>query len=284
MRGRSNMLVLVGLVAFVLGLAAVYVVTKDDDGGGTALGPDSVEVLVAGQDLASGALGDDVVAGNQYRVERINRADLLTDAVTTPSQLSGQILTLNFAEGEQLRISGLRPQSPLSQIAEIPDGFEAVAVGVDFIAGGAGYIAPGDRVNVFLVVPAASQLSLAPGGAEAVAGEVTQFLPPYAVSRTELLLTNITVLDVSQQVDPLRGSEPTTTDSAGRLVGDRLTVLLAVATHDAEKVIYGSTALGNQLYLSLVRDDATPAAPTAGIDYLTILVEEAQDAFNRSNP
>ena len=75
----------------------------------------------------------------------------LENAVTAPSQLTNTLLSLSFSEDEQLVVSGLRPRSILAQQVELPAGFEAVAVDVRAVAGGAGYVTPGDRVNVYLV-------------------------------------------------------------------------------------------------------------------------------------
>lgn len=282
MRRRSNLLVLVGLACFVVGVAAVYLVTSDD-GGNAAAGDDSVEVVVASDELAAGALGDELITGGMVELRRVARADLQPDALTTQSQLSNTILTLNFAEGEQLRVSGLRPRSLLSSRVEIPEGHEAVAVQVGFTAGGAGYIAPGDRVNIFMF----AQSTTVQPGRDALEDPAAA-LPADSFPRAELLLTNVTVLDVSQEVAPLRGSE-TQAAAAGepapaRAGGDALVVLVAVNTLDAEKLVFTSQAAGHQVYLTRVRDDAPPAGPTDGRDSASVLEQEANDAFAASNP
>ena len=133
MRRRSSLLVIIGLVSFVLGLLAVYVVTTDEDGdGGSASGSDTVEVLVATEALTAGTRGDDVIADGGVVTERINRADLQADALVTQSQLSNTVLTLNFADGEQIRSSGLRTLGGVRP--QIPEGFEAVAVDIELVA------------------------------------------------------------------------------------------------------------------------------------------------------
>src|SRR6187402_1835479 len=103
MRRRSNLLVIIGVVTFVLGLLAVYVITSDDgDNVAAATSSDTVEVLVASDALTAGTRGDDIVADGGVATERINRGDLQPDALVTPSQLSNTVLTLNFSEGEQI--------------------------------------------------------------------------------------------------------------------------------------------------------------------------------------
>lgn len=268
MRRRSNLLVLLGLASFVLGLLAVYVITSDDeDGGGGTAAADTVEVILAAEDLSAGALGEDILRAGRYRTERVSVAEKQTDALVAPSQLSGQVLTLSFREGEQIRSSGLRSLG--GPRAEIPEGFEAVSVNVGFVAGGANTIQPSDRVNVFLVGPAPS------GGQE-------------ATPRAELLLTNALVLDVQVGASPLQVSQPQQPGATGAS-GGSIIMVLALDTVDAEKVIFGSTAEGSSLYFSRVRVDADgnpspPVGSTAGIDFGTILAEEAGAAFQRSNP
>jgi Flp pilus assembly protein CpaB len=280
-RRRSNLLVIIGLVTFVLGLLAVYVVTSedDDDTGGTATGAGTVEVLVATELLTAGARGDDVIADGGVATERINRADLQPDALLTQSQLSNTVLTLNFADGEQIRSSGLRTLGGVRP--PIPEGFEAVAVDIGLVAAGANTIIPGDRVNVYLVAP-----DLVTGAGTTAEGETVAF--PSA-PRTELLLTNTLVLDVQPGPAPLTVSQaPDPALAATAPTNGTLIVVLALETTDAEKVIFSSTATGLGLYLSRVPLDEdgngpTPSGPTTGVDAGTVLTEEADTAFTRTN-
>ena len=169
MRRRSNLLVIIGVVTFVLGLVAVYVITSDDDDSvASASSSDTVEVLVASGALTAGTRGDDVVADGGVTTERINRVDLQPDALVTPSQLSNTVLTVNFSEGEQIRSSGLRSLG--GPRAQIPEGFEAVAVDIELVAAGANTIIPGDRVNIFMVAP-----SLLTGVGTTADGETVTF-------------------------------------------------------------------------------------------------------------
>jgi Flp pilus assembly protein CpaB len=280
LRRRSNVLVLVGLLAFVLGLAAVYLVTKDeDDGQPLATGPDSVEVVVATEDLAAGTSGDDLLANGGIELRRIPRAQMAQNAVTAPSQLTNTLLSLSFSEDEQLVVSGLRPRSILAQQVELPAGFEAVAVDVRAVAGGAGYVTPGDRVNIYLVTQKCAAENAIPGPS---GEEVIQT----AVPTSELILTNTQVLDVSQTAAPLR-TQATVADTgdAGRSTeSGTTTMLLALTTLDVEKVVFGSSVPCYELYVSLVNEDSAPAGPTDGIDYSDVLAEESADAFARSNP
>jgi Flp pilus assembly protein CpaB len=274
-RRRSNLLVLLGLASFVLGLVAVYLITGDDDDGGGG-GTDRVAVLVATEDIEAGSLGDDVIASGAVEVQQIDVDELQVDALTSASQLSGSRLTQLFPEGEQIRAAGIASLG--GPRAQIPEGFEAVALDIDFVAGGANTIAPNDRVNVYLQQAEASVTVDADGNLASGGG------------RVQLLLTNVLVLDVPPTAANLTISQPAEpTAAASSSSGSSIVVIVAVNTVDAEKVIFGSTASDNSLYLSRVRldDEGNPPPPAAGTDggrsLENILAQSAADAFAESN-
>jgi Flp pilus assembly protein CpaB len=269
---RSNLLVLAGIAFFVVGVAIVALLSRDD-GGGTSKAAGTVDALFAKEDIAAGTNGDDVIS--KVEVRRVNAADRQPDALSTPSQLSNQIFTLKFSKGEQIRSGGLKVRS-ISPSVQVPAGKEAIAVDVPFVAGGAGYLAPGDLVNVYQVIPA--PVTNAAGGPAEL---------PYSTPRTQLMLTNVKVIDIQQQVAALGGTTPATnqTGIVSRPAGtsDRLTVLLALDAIDAEKVIFGSSTSGVNLYLTRVGDNAAASGPTAGRDFFNIFGEEPQVANARDH-
>ncbi|MGQ0616460.1 MAG: RcpC/CpaB family pilus assembly protein, partial [Acidimicrobiia bacterium] len=148
----------------------------------------------------------------------------------------------------------------------VPDGMEALAVSTPFDAGGACYIAPGDIVNVYQVFPA-PVTNTAPGADPATPPEL-----PYDTPRSQLVLTNVTVLDVNCQQAPLAGQTPTTNaqqavSRAG--TSSTMTVVLALTTAQTEKAVFGSTANNSFLYFSLLPENAAPAGETPGRDFTT---------------
>lgn len=279
MRRRSNLLVLLGLASFVLGLVAVYLITGDDDDGGGG-GGGRVPVLVATDDVEAGTLGDEVVAAGSVEVREVDLEDRQPDALTSASQLSGTRLTQLFPEGEQIRSGGIATLGGAR--AQIPEGFEAVALSIDFVAGGANTVIPNDRVNVFL--------HQTTGGTSSVDEEGNVVAPASTGERVQLMLTNVLVLDVQRGTPNLAISQPSDPAQATASANGPLVVVVAVNTVDAEKVIFGSSASGSSLYLSRVRvdDEGNPAPPAAGDpagrSLENILAESAQEAFTRSNP
>lgn len=264
---RSNQLVLAGIAFFIVGVVIVLLVARGNDSGSSATGANvKVPVLVATDNLAVGTKGADAVA--KVEVRQVNASERLPDALSSPSQLSSTRLIAAFAKGEQIRQSGLTPT--VSSVTA-PKGMEAVSVSVPFEAGGAGYIGPGDVVNVYQVMP--NPLV------------TTGPLPPYAMPRVKLLLTKVQVLDVNTQIAALAGQATTATTQqvqsrpAG---GGSILLVLALGTADAEKVIFGSRVGGLYLYFTKVDKDSNPAGPTNGQDLATILAQEANQAYAES--
>jgi Flp pilus assembly protein CpaB len=205
-------------------------------------------------------------------VRRISTADRQPDALSTPSQLSNEILTIKFSHNEQIRSGGLQVRSKVPTV-QVPAGKEAVAVSVPYVAGGAGYLAPGDLVNVYQVIP----------------GTVTGAPSNLGAPRTQLLLTDVKVIDIDRQQTPLTGATDTATQTgiasrptSGNTTGNQ-TVLLALDAIDAEKVIFGSSTTGMNLYLTRVADNAAPAGPTPGRTFDNIFGESPESANARDH-
>jgi pilus assembly protein CpaB len=239
-----------------------------------------VPVLVAKEALPAGTKGEEAIT--KVEVKQIRSTERLPDALVSPSQLSSTRLVAAFAKGEQIYQGGLVPA--VASIP-VPAGKEAVPVEMPYVAGGAGYVGPGDYVNIYQVVP--DVVTLTPQGVDLGVAPPTL---PFDTPRTELLLTKVLVLDVNTVSAPLssqqaasttaNASPQTQTRATG---GSNVTVLLALDTVDVEKVIFGSKVQSLFLYLTKVDKDGAPAGPTPGQDYLTWLQEEANAAYARSN-
>ena len=251
MRSRSNLLVLLGIAFFVVGGVIVYLITNDDDDGGGSGSAEKVQVVVATTDVSAGSLADDLIAENKLQQVEVDPAVLVSGAIGSLTQLEGATFTQNFAADQQITQLGV--QMANNQTFTIPEGFEAVAVQLEFVPGVAGYVSAGDRINLFGTV---------------------------AGTRAELVLTNVEVLDVDLTIPPRRGSatDPDTGTSATRASAGAVTYLLALRADDVEKVVFLTEF--ESLYASLVGDEAPPAGPTAGQSGSTILQEEPNDAFN----
>ncbi len=258
MRQRSNLIILFGIAFFIVGGAIAYLVLNNDDGdsGSTqATGAGApATVLVANGDIPANTLGSDVIAQGLLGTKEIDSTALPVGALTSTAGLDNQIFTVGVGDGSVITSSQLATRS-LSNV-KIPEGYDGVAVTMNYVNGGAGYIAPGDTVNVYGVYSPAST-----GG---IASE--------PVPRTELALTNILVLDVSAQqatsVQNTNGqaaqSGQTDPNAVGRPpLGTPLTYLLALKPADVERMVQLSSFA--DVYLSLTADNAPAAGDTPGV-------------------
>jgi Flp pilus assembly protein CpaB len=236
-RSRSNLLVLLGIAFFVVGGVIVWLITSDDDDGG-AKAAERVTVVVASADVQPGDLASDLIKENKLRTEEIDPAQLVAGAISSLNQLEGATFTQGFSKDQQVTSGGVQLNPP--RTFEIPKGFDAVAVQLDFVPGVAAYVSPGDHINLY--------------GTGA---------------RAELVLSNVEVLDVDLTIPPRRGTatDPNTSSTA-RASTSAVTYLLALKPADAEKVIFLTESQG--LYASLVADGAAPAGDTPGQDAGTI--------------
>lgn len=242
---RANVLVLAGGVLALAGLVALVVGRGAGDDGP----PARVGVVVARDALSPGEAADDLVAAGRVAVEQRPVDDVPAGAVRTTDALAGQIVAATVAEGEALSGASLRPAVLRGAAIDIPDGLQAVAVTVPFTSGVAGYAGPGDRVNLYATVP--------PGAQGAPVSPLTG-----------LLLTDVEVLDVSQEVAPRRAEAVTAAEEPGpapaREGRSEVTLLLAVDAADAERVVFAASV--NQLWFTLVPEGQGGSA-TDGVTY-----------------
>lgn len=246
MNRRSLVLLSIGVIAVVLGGVALVV-----GRGGSQVGAAErkVPVLVATSAVATQTSGDDLVTQGTLKVEQVPAADRQPGALSDPSQVSGRTVTRAIAEGAQVLDQDLATLPLRASAIQVPDGTEAVAVDMAFTAGGAGYFAPGDRVNVMALIDPAS------GGASR--------------DRTTVgVVEDVLVLDVSSEVAPRVAARPTTTDaSQGQSQGaagaapSQLTYLLAVPVDQVQRLV--QAAAFHRLYLSLPVEGRNVAPRTA---------------------
>ena len=221
---RANLLVGVGGLLVVLGVGLVWVLSRGTESKAAEV---TVPVLVARTDLSAGQAGDDVVASGGVGVDRVPQSKVRPGALTATTAMAGTIVNAAVAKGEQVTATAVRPQNLRTSAITIPKGKEAVAVTVDFTNGAAGYAGTGDHVNIFTNI---------------ATGRVGNHAAPY----TRLLLSDVEVLDVSNEVAPRRaetavGATAGDGATAARDGGGQITLLLALDAKQAEQAIFANS-------------------------------------------
>jgi pilus assembly protein CpaB len=105
-------------------------------------------VLVATQEISEFTPGGQVIDGNMYREQQLDR-DLVADgAVTNPDQLEGLVARDTIYPGEQLTLNQFQKSDTTSVAVKLDDDQRAVAFPVEKAQGMVDELQPGDHVDV----------------------------------------------------------------------------------------------------------------------------------------
>ncbi|APX92847.1 Flp pilus assembly protein CpaB [Halomonas sp. 1513] len=144
------------LVILAIGLAfAGWQLTRDVPRSAVAPTPEVVErpapaehpVLAAGRALPAGTRLSDAGEGATPALQVVDYPSRIDDSFADLAEVEGRVLTRPLAAGDILRPHHFALGGVLAE--QVPPGKRAIAVGVDEVIGSGGYVAPGDRVDVF---------------------------------------------------------------------------------------------------------------------------------------
>jgi Flp pilus assembly protein CpaB len=231
---RSNLIVVLGVVVFVIGAAAAYLVVRNDNSSASAAKDtgSKVTVLVASKAIPSGTKGADAVNGGMVDTKQVDPSAKPAAALTDSSQLPGRTAQGDISQGQILTSDQfVQAQTAIGTI-KIPDGKTALALSLSNVPGVAGFAGAGDKIDIFGVVKNA----------------------PNKGQATHLIMQGVDVLNVNGT---------TLAPNAGQPGGPGLVFLLAVTPAQAEHLIY--LASFEQMYFSLLPKSGAPTVSTPGV-------------------
>jgi pilus assembly protein CpaB len=184
------------------------------------------KVAVASREISVGSS----IRSDQVRLTDWPRASMPQGSFSSADQVVGRVTLDSIAPDEPIVEAKLVPREGQAGVLiyRIPSGHRAITVGVDQVAGVAGFVTPGSRVDVVLTV--------SPGSGASV---------------SKIVLQDIPVLAIGQIVEQKEG-KPTIVP----------TVTMDVTPEDAEKLAIASSQGRLQLVLRRVGD--TAVAKTTG--------------------
>lgn len=160
-----------------------------------------VGVVVAISDIPSGT----TVGANMVRLAQISQTALHPEAVITPGEVIGRITKAPIVQGEQILRNRLLPAGVTPSLSfAIPGGKRAVSVAVNEVVGVAGFVKPGDRVDILATIDS----------------------PDRENTVTSTVLQDVEVLAIAQDMEEQVDKKPKVTT----------TVTLAVTLDEAQKV------------------------------------------------
>lgn len=265
----NNLIIVLGLVTAVVGGGLVLLLVG---GGGDKKAPaagsgGNVPVLVSKRSIPKGTMGSEL--GDMVEVKQVPAVTRSSDALVSLGELSERTTTVDIGPDQQLRSGFFRQRTARGEAIKVPDGKQAIAMTIPFTNAGGGYVGPGDRINLYALVGKQNG-SVAPLCGE---GLCPPGDPRAATAASQLVLSNVEILDVSQELAPAtvtNGRQAATETAAARGVGAEPTVtyLMALDAAQAEKAIF-FTRFG-EVYLTLV-PKGQPDATTGGRDQLNAL-------------
>lgn len=225
-----------------------------------------VDVLVAKSDISKGTSAADALNGGLIGTKQVPRSILPPTAVANASDLTDKISFSAIAKGQFIvGDSFVKPADVGGFSANVPKGHQAITISVDASHGVAGFITPGDRVNVLYSGPISLQRDGVPSAESA---RVSAFLVP-----------SVRVLAVGQTT---AGTAPAGSASTGLTTSDQAAgapkssstaasgansglITLDVTPRQAEQIAQG-VAMGS-FYLTLDAPGLDPSkfAPPAEI-------------------
>jgi pilus assembly protein CpaB len=185
------------------------------------------EIVVAAQEIPAGS------SINPAQVKTANwpKTSLPEGIFSKAEEVSGRVALERFSPGEPIIAARLVPKEGQAGILsyKIPEGHRAMTVGVDQVSGVAGFITPGNKVDVVLT-------TTPPGAKQSI---------------SKIVLQDVPVLAIGQIVDQKEG-KPVAVP----------TVTMDVTPEDAENLAIASTQ--GRLQLVLRRAGDTEVAQTVG--------------------
>src|ERR1700692_3278027 len=144
---KRSRLLMIGALAFSLGVFVSLLVYNNLTGRGPANNEAGADVIVAANDIQVGAR----IEEHDVRTAQFPASGLPGGAYSKRSQVLGRGVIIPIAKGEFILPSKLAPENAGSGLPSlIPPGMRAVSVRVNEVVSVAGFVGPGTRVDILL--------------------------------------------------------------------------------------------------------------------------------------
>lgn len=220
------------------------------------------EILVAARDLPAGTvLQPDDMRFERWPASAAGKLVARRDDHDVRGDFAGQVSRRELAEGEPVTAQSLRRNTAGMLAGSLGAGMRAVAIAISNTSAAAGFVTPGDRVDVVL----AADLVRTEGNNGSHAGPMVRYA-------AETVLTDVKVLAIDQ----------TTTRSRDGGAVEGKTATLEVSPKQAE-VLAAASMLGS-LSLALRSADGADANRSATPFTTDTEASRALDALHRARP
>jgi pilus assembly protein CpaB len=138
------------VLAVVVGLVAVFAIHRGLAMRTTAVAEPVNQIVVADADISSGTALVPRLVKTEVWPQRI----IPQQAVRSVDQVNGRVVAMPLSKGEPILLAKLAPEGTAAGLGGLlKETMRAFTVKVDDVSGVAGFINPGDRVDVLMSVP-----------------------------------------------------------------------------------------------------------------------------------
>jgi pilus assembly protein CpaB len=265
--------VLVAIAAVVLAGAAAYLSYEYAHKADTRAQKNvqQVDVLVAKSDISKGTTAAQALDSGLISTKHVPRSVMPPNAVANASALTNEVAVATISQG-QFIVNGsfVAPAEVTGFSANVPKGHQAMTISVDSSHGVAGFIQPGDMVNVLYTGPVNEQKAGVLGVPDPA--RVSAFLIPsvrvLAVGQTTATSApTATNSSVGLKTSGVAAGASTATSSASTTTANSGLITLDVTPRQAEQLAQG-LSLGS-FYLTLDAPGLDPskfAAPAEVVE------------------
>jgi Flp pilus assembly protein CpaB len=247
---QTLILVVIGVILFAAGSAIAYASVqgaKKNATSSSTTAPTTTSAVVAKQNIPAGTTGQQMQAQGLVALELVPTKSFLPSDLTSVQALDDEVLTSAVTKGQAISATDLTVST---QGISIPQGLDAMAVNISGAENLAGYLQPTSHIDIYANITKTSS-----GGTGSSAS-----LP---IPCTELAMTNIEVMDVSQTSPSLsntKSATPGTAAATSRAVPGAETLLLALTPGQARTLEFLSQNEG----ISIVQPDQEVNPPVVG--------------------
>jgi pilus assembly protein CpaB len=253
--------VLVAIAAVVLAGAAAYLSYEYAHKADTRAqkNVERVSVLVAKNDISKGTTAAQALNSGLIGSKSVPRGVLPPAAVANAADLTDKIAVGSIAKGQFIVTESFVKAAEVGGFSSsIPKGKEAITIPVDPSHGVAGFVQPGDRVNVLWTGPQTDQKGGVRGGPDRITGFLLPGVKVLAVGETT---ANTAPAEGAATSGQAAGANPSNA-AAGQSKG---LITLEVTPRQAEQVAHGISLGAFCLSLNTPGFDPSGFTPPAEI-------------------
>jgi Flp pilus assembly protein CpaB len=249
---QTLILVVIGVILFAAGSAIAYASVqgaKKNTTTNTSTAPTTVSAVVAKANIPAGTTGQAMEAQGLVGLELVSTKSFSPSDLTSVQGLADEVLNTAVQKGQAISTTDLTVST---QGISIPQGLDAMAVNISGAENLAGYLQPTSHIDIY-----ANITKVSTGGA---AAGVSAGIP---IPCTELAMTNIEVMDVSQTSPTLSNTKSVAAGAAAatsRAVPGSETLLLALTPGQARTLEF----LSQNEAISIVQPDQETSPPVVG--------------------